>query len=211
MPQTPAGTSFHVAALSATTVSATAVTQAEDAVFTANNTLDADTLVRLKCSDQYLDGRVFPVLVASTTEVTLRGCDTRNITLTGVMTLTKVDAPIHVPGVFQPNVSGGDAKTVTFAPTERLHEQTVFNGWGAVKDGCMIELGDAKGPGYEKLLSLSRTGAEGVWIKKLRNGEYIATPATFAVNENPVVADGQVMAVKVEIYASAPVTRYTLG
>ena len=212
MARTPNGTIASIATAFAAGLAFSAATNAAETVLTVTGgTLAAGDLVEVTSTWSKISNRIFRVKVATATAVTLEDCDTSNTTLYpagGTGTLRKVTNWMPMSQKLTVASSGGDPKTVNFTYVETGDEQTVFDGFGATQYTIDLDADTVGSPLYKQLKTLTDTNAISALRLAAPNGSIVLLSCAMALNENPSMSSGAVMANKLTFFGRGRTVRY---
>lgn len=209
----PNGAVLAIASAYASSITVTAASNAANAVLTATNTLTAGDLIEVTSGWNGLNGRIFRILSATGTTVTLEGvdADTTNTTLypagSGIGSIRKINTFTQVQQVTEFSTTGGDLQYTTFDYLEETFQrqiptvnspQTI-----AMKIGDDITL-----PGFIALRTVSRTRAVTAMRLTLPNGNIVLYNAIFGMNETPDVTKNQIATISVGAALQGKPVRY---
>jgi hypothetical protein len=212
MARTPTGTIASIATTFAAPLAFTAATNATETVLTVTSaTLVAGDLVEVTSTWSRISARVWRVKTATATAITLEGCDTTSTVLFpagGTGSLRKITAQLPLSQQLTISSTGGDAKTVNFSYVETSDEQTIFDGFGATQYEIELDADSVGSTTYTQL----RTLTDGNTVTALRlvtpSGSVVLLSCTLALNENPSMASGAVMANKITFFGRGRSVRY---
>lgn len=215
MARTPTGTAAAVAIAFAAALPFTAATNATEAVLTvAGATLVAGDFVEVTSGWSRISGRIYRVKTATATAITLEGANTTNVTLypagLGAGSLRKVNTWQAVTQQLGISSTGGDAKTVNFSYVETDDDQVVYDGNNATTYTIDIDADAVGTPAYVALQGLSDSKALSALRLTAPSGAMVLLSCTLALNENPSMGPGAVMANKVTFFGRGRVVRYAV-
>jgi hypothetical protein len=212
MARTPNGTIASIATAFAAGLAFSAASNATETVLTVTGaTLVAGDLVEVTSTWSKIGNRIWRVKVATPTAITLEGCDTSNTTLYpagGTGTLRKVTTWLPMSQKLSVASSGGDPKTVNFTYVETGDEQTVFDGFGATQYTIDLDADSVGTPLYNQLKTLTDTNAISALRLATPSGSVVLMSCTLALNENPSMSSGAVMANKLTFFGRGRTVRY---
>jgi hypothetical protein len=212
MAQVPTGTLFDIASAYSAPIAVTAVTNATQAVVTtgAAHTYTNGDFVEI--NNGWFINRVFRILAASASVLTLEGMDTTSATLYPASgapgTIRRVSTWTRITTPMQPQVQGGDPNTVNYRYTDNVQTFTITDGFQPVTETLGIDADSNTTAGYLALRTLTASGAMSALRKTLRTGSLIVTPCTVALNESVLFQEGQINMVRCTFNAGGAVTRY---
>lgn len=209
----PNGSVLSIAASYATSINVTAASNAVNTVLSAANTLVAGDFIEVTSGWNGLNGRVFRVLSATGTTITLDGldADTTNTTLypngSGLGSVRKINTFTQVQQVTEFSTSGGDLQYATFDYLEETFQRqipTVNSPQSiAMKIGDDVTL-----PGFIALRAVARTRAVTAMRLTLPNGNIVLYNAIFGMNETPDVTKNQIATITVGAALQGKPVRY---
>jgi hypothetical protein len=213
MARTPNGTIASIATAFAAGLAFNAASNAAETVLTVTaGTLVAGDLVEVTSTWSKISNRIFRVKVATATAITLEDCDTSNTTLYpaggGTGTLRKVTTWMPMSQKLTVASSGGDPKTVNFTYVETGDEQTVFDGFGATQYTIDLDADTVGSPLYKQLKTLTDTNAISALRLAAPNGSVVLLSCAMALNENPSMSSGAVMANRLTFFGRGRTVRY---
>lgn len=215
MARTPSGTRTSVAKTLEAAVAFTAISNAVEAVCTANaHGLTNGTIVLIESGWGLLNMRAARVKEVSTNNFTLEKIDTSNQTLfspgAGAGTFRAVDPAewVEMDRTKNHTTSGGDAKTVMVKWTESESEIPLPDGFSAVQRSFEMDADMLGSVAYNTLVTLSQTQALTVIRRRPKNGSFTLIPGTISFNEEEVESEGQPVVNKATINAQNRSTRY---
>jgi hypothetical protein len=213
MARTPIGTVASVATAFATALAFTAASNAAETVLTVTGaTLVAGDLVEVTSTWGQLSGRIFRVKTATATAITLEGCNTTSTILypagSGTGSLRKINTWVPLTQQLEINSTGGDAKMVNYQYVETGTEQQAFDGFSATNYTISLDAEAIGGAAYTALQMLTDTQTISALRMMLPNGSAIYMSCTAALNENPSVTKGAIMANPVTFFGRGKVVRY---
>lgn len=212
MAQVPTGTLFDIASAYTAPIAVTAVSNAAAAVVTtgAAHTYANGDFVEI--NNGWFTNRVFRILAASGSTLTLEGMDTTSTTLypaSGAAgTIRRATTFTRITSPMQPQTSGGDPNTVNYRFTDQVQTFTITDGFAPVVETLGIDADAIASQGYLALRALTASGAVSCLRKTLRSGGLILTPCTVALNESVMLQDGQVNMVRCTFNGAGAITRY---
>lgn len=212
MARTPTGTVASIATTFAAPLAFTAATNATETVLTVSGaTLTAGDLVEATSTWSRISNRIWRVKAATATAITLEGCNTSNTTLypTGATgTLRKITDFVSLSQKLDITSSGGDPKTVNFSYVETGDEQTVFDGFGATQYEIQLDADTVGSAVYNQLRTLTDSNTVTALRLAAPSGALVLLSCTLALNENPSMAGGAVMANKLTFFGRGRTVRY---
>lgn len=213
MARTPSGTLFSVATVLSASLNTTVVTNAAEAVVTANAHGYANgDIVIIQSGWGRLQKRAFRVKSVATNTFTLEGADTSNVTLfppgSGLGSVVKVNTWVQITTVMKPSTSGGDAKKINFKYTESDVEFSLNDGFSAVDRTYELDADSIGTPGYNALKTLTDVQTDTVFRSLAKNGALSFLPCTVALNDEEIMQDGSIVTVRLSISGNNRSTRY---
>jgi hypothetical protein len=212
MARTPNGTIATIATAFAAPLAFTAASNATETVLTvAGATLVAGDLVEVTSTWSKISNRIWRVKVATATAITLEGCNTTNTLLYpagGTGSLRKVTDWLQVSQKLTINSTGGDPKTANFTYIETGDEQTVFDGFGATQYEIELDADSVGSAVYNQLKTLTDANTTSALRMTAPSGSVVLLSCTLAMNENPSMASGAIMANKVTFFGRGRSVRY---
>jgi hypothetical protein len=213
MAQVPTGSTFKIASAFAAPRTTTAVSNAAEAVVTsAAHGYSVGDYVEITSAWGRLNKRVFLVKAVTTDSFTLQKGDTTNTNFfpagTGVGSVRKVTAWTQITKVLSTSVSGGDPKTVNYKYVESDVENSLNDGFTAPVLTMEIDADAIGEAGYDALKALTDVQTDTVLSTTTRSGSITLQPCTVALNESPIMQDGQVNRVRATFNGNNRVTRY---
>lgn len=212
MAQVPTGTLFDIASAYTAPIAVTAVSNATQAVVTtaAAHTYSNGDFVEI--NNGWFVNRVFRILSAAGSSLTLEGMDTTSATLypsaSAAGTIRRVSTWTRITTPMQPQVSGGDPNTVNFRYTDNQQTFTITDGFQPVTETLSMDADSNTTAGYLALRALTASGAVSALRKTLRTGSVIVTPCTVALNESVLFQEGAINMVRCTFNAAGAITRY---
>jgi hypothetical protein len=213
MARTPSGTAIAVATAFAASLAFSAASNASEAVLTVSGaTLVAGDFVEVTSGWGRLNNRIFRLKAATSSALTLEGCDTTNLanfpTGLGAGSVRKVSTWSPVSNYTNLTFAGGEPKTATVTFTDTEDDQTLFDGASALSYTVDMDA-DAVGTApYLALKTLSDSGTASVLRMTTKGGAIILLSCTVFLNENPSMNGGQAMLNKVTFFGRGRVVRY---
>lgn len=213
MAQVPTGTTFAIASTYGSSIPTTAVTNATEAVVTATaHGFSNGDFVEMTSGWGRLNLRTFRVKSVAANTFVLEGGDTTSTTYfpagTGTGSVRKVTAFTTISQVLSMSSSGGDPKTVNYKYMDSDVDYSINDGFNAVVQSLELDADSIGAAGYTALKSLTDVQTNTVLRTTMRSGSIILQPCTVALNETPVMADGQINRVRVSFNGNNRVTRY---
>lgn len=213
MAQLPTGSTNQIYTSLAAAKAITGISNAAEAVVssTAHGYSNGD-VVFIESGWGRLNKRAYRIKSVATDSYVLEGCNTTNTTFYpsggGAGSGYKAQTPVQITQVLGMSSSGGEPKQVTYKYFEGDVEYSINDGFTAVTRTMEIDADAIGGTAYSLLLSLTETGANTVLKTMTKNGSFTLLPCTVALNEELVMADGQVNRVRVSINGTNRSTRY---
>lgn len=212
MAQVPTGTLFDIASAYSTTLNITGITNATQAVVTTSAAHTYTNGDFVEVNNGWFINRVFCILAASASVLTLERMDTTSTTLYpaagAVGTIRRVTTWTRITTPMQPQVQGGDPNTVNYRYTDNPQTFTITDGFAPVTETLSIDADSNTSAGYLALRALTASGAVSALRKTLRTGSLILTPCTVALNESVMFQEGQINMVRCTFNGAGAVTRY---
>jgi len=213
MPQLPTGSTYNIASTIAASKVTTIVTNATEAVVTSTtHGYSNGDFVIMTSGWGRLNKRAFRIKSVTTDTFVLEGCNTTNTNFfssgAGVGTVSKVSAFTQITQVMNPSSSGGDAKQVTYKYIESDVEYSINDGFTAVTYGMELDADSIGTAGYTALQTLTDVQTDTVLKITTRSGSINLIPCTVALNETPLMTEGQINRVKVSINGNNRPVRY---
>jgi hypothetical protein len=212
MAQVPTGTLFDIASAFTAPIAITGATNATQCVVT---TASAHTYTNgdiVEVNNGWFINRLFRILAASASVLTLEGMDTTSATLypaSGAAgTIRRASTWTRITTPMQPQVTGGDPNTVNYRYTDNPQTFTITDGFQPVTETLALDADSNTSAGYLALRALTASGAVSALRKTLRTGSLILTPCTVALNESVMFQEGQINMVRCTFNAAGAVTRY---
>jgi len=214
MANVPTGTTFSVVTAFAAAKTISAVTNANPAVVTSTaHGFSNGDLVLVTSGWGRVNNRAFEVknVTANTFEIAVNTTDTNVFPAgSGTGSCTKSSTLVAMSKLMNPQTSGGDPKTVTYKFVDSDVDYSINDGFNAT--GYNFELDDDDSTtGYAALKSLTEVQTDTVLKILLRNGSRIYIPGRVALNEVPVLQEGQINRVRVAFNGNGRPTRYANG
>lgn len=213
MAQVPTGSTFYIASTIATAKTASAVTNAAEAVVTstAHGYSNGDTVIMFSGWGR-LNKRAFRVKSVTTDTFVLEGCDTSNTTYfpagTGIGTVQKISAFTQITTVMNPSSSGGEPKVVSYKFIESDVEYSINDGFTATSYTVELDADSIGGAGYTALKTLTDVQTDTVLKLVTRSGSILLVPCTVALNEAVSLNEGQINRVKATFNGNNRAVRY---
>lgn len=215
MARTPSGTRTSVAKKLSPPVAFTAISNAAEAICTANgHGLQNNTIVLIESGWGRLNMRAARVKAVSANNFTLEKIDTSNQDLfspnAGAGTFRAVDPAdwVEMDRTKNHTTSGGDAKTIMVKWTESDNEIPLNDGFSAVQRSFEMDADMLGTVAYNTLVTLSQTQALTIVRRRPKNGSFTLIPGTISFNEEEVESEGQPVVNKATINAQNTSTRY---
>ena len=213
MAQVPTGSTFYIASTIATAKTASAVTNAAEAVVTstAHGYSNGDTVIMFSGWGR-LNKRAFRIKSVTTDTFVLEGCDTSNTTYfpagTGIGTVQKISAFTQITTVMNPSSSGGEPKVVSYKFIESDVEYSINDGFTATSYTVELDADSIGGAGYTALKTLTDVQTDTVLKLVTRSGSILLVPCTVALNEAVSLNEGQINRVKATFNGNNRAVRY---
>lgn len=213
MASVPTGTTFYVASTLAVAKTVTGISNAAEAVVSATaHGYSAGDTVLLSSGWGRINQRAFRVKSPTTDSFVLEGQDTTSTAFypagSGGGSVQKVTTFTQITQVVGISGSGGDPKSVTYKYMENDVEGSINDGFSATSSTLDLDADSIVTPGYAALKTLTETQIVTVIKTLMRSGAQVLRAGTVALNEDPVLTDGQIAKVKVSINGTGRVTRY---
>lgn len=213
MAQVPTGSTFFIASTIAAAKTASAVTNAAEAVVTstAHGYSNAD-IVLMASGWGRLNKRAFRIKSVTTDTFVLEGMDTTNTTFypsgTGIGFVQKVSTFTQITTVMNPSSSGGEPKNVTYKFIESDVEYSINDGFSATSYAIDMDADSIGTAGYTALKALTEVQTDTVLRVVTRSGSQLLVPCTVALNESVSMSDGQINKVKASFNGNNRAVRY---
>lgn len=209
----PSGTILSVASAFATAKTVSGISNATEAVVSCTaHGYSVGDIVQLYSGWGRLNRRAVRVKSVLTDSFVAEGIDTTNAEFfpagSGGGTAREVNTFTQIPKYLNPSQSGGDPKNVTVRFMDEDVETNLNDGFTAVAESFAIDADQFGTTAYNALKTLSEVQTDTVLKKTLKSGAMIFTPCTIALNENPTLADGQIMTNVVSVNGNGRITRY---
>lgn len=209
----PSRTQIAVATAFAAAKTITAISNAAEAVVSCTaHGYSAGDIVQIYSDWGRLNRRAVRVKSPTADTFVAESIDTTNTTFfpsgSGLGTVRKVTTFTPVPKYLNPNQSGGDPKTVNVRFMDEDTDTSLNDGFNAVTESFDIDADQFGTASYAALRTLTDVQSDTILRKTLRSGVMIFTPCTIALNENPKMADGQIMTNTVSVNGNGRITRY---
>ena len=213
MAAVPTGTLFSVATTFGSTITVTAVTNANPAVCTATaHGLSNGDIIEFTSGWGRANKRVFRVANVATNTFELEGFDTSSTSFfpagTGTGTVREVTAWTQLSKVMNPSTNGGDPKTVTYKFVESDVEYSINDGFTAVSYTLEFDDDDTTS-GYTAMRTLTDAQTDTVMKMLMRSGAVVYLPCTLAMNDVPRLQDGQINRINAQFAGNNRHTRYS--
>ena len=216
MASVPTGTTFFIASAYGSAVSATAVSNASEAVVTtasAHGYTNGD-IIEITSGWGRLNKRTFRIKAASGSVFTLEGADTTITTFfptgSGGGTVRKVTTFTQIVQVLGIQASGGDPKTVTYKYLESDVEFSINDGFASSQLSLELDADSIGTVGYTALKNLTDVQTDTCLRINSRNGAVIFMPCTVALNEAVQLQDGQINRVPLAVNSNGRPVRYAI-
>ena len=213
MAQVPTGTTFFIASAFATAKATTIVTNASEAVVTsAAHGFSNGDFVEIKSGWGRLHKRTFRIKSVTTDTFVLEGADTTNTTFfptgSGIGSVRKVNTWTQITTVMNPQTSGGDPKQVTYKFIESDVDYSINDGFNATQYTVELDADSIGAAGYAALRTLTDVQTDTCLRLVMRSGSIVLLPCTVALNEVPVLQEGQINRVRAVFNGNNRPTRY---
>lgn len=213
MAQVPTGTTFYVASALAAAKAVSGISNATEAVVNATaHSLTTGDDILLSSGWGRLNLRAFKVTVLTPDTFRLNGEDTTNVDFfpsgSGGGSFRKVTTYTQVTQVLTINPSGGDAKNVTYKYMESDVEYSINDGFTATSVTMELDADANTTAGYLACRALTAVQSATVMKTVMRNGGVILRPGTVALNEDVMMADGQINKVRLAMNGTGKISRY---
>lgn len=213
MAAVPTGTLFAVATAFGNAQTASAVSNAAEAVVTcsAHGYSDGD-IVEITSGWGRLNKRIFRVKDATTGTFKLEGMDTSDTSFfpsgSGTGTVREVTTWVQLSKVMNPGSSGGEPKTVTYKFVESDVEYAINDGFTATTMTLEFDDDDTTA-GYTAMRSLTDSQSNTILRMLMRSGAVVYLPCTLAINDVPRLQDGQINRISAQFAGNNRHTRYS--
>lgn len=209
----PSGTILSVASAFGASKTVTGISNASEAVVSCTaHGYSVGDIVQLHSGWGRLNRRAVRVKSATTDTFVAEGIDTTNLEFfpagSGTGTVRKVTTFQQISKYLNPSQSGGEPKNVTVKFMDEDVETNLNDGFTAITESFDIDADQFGSVVYTTLRSLTEVQTDTVLKKTLKSGAQIYTPCTIALNENPRMADGQILTNTVSVNGNGRVTRY---
>jgi hypothetical protein len=213
MATVPTGTVFSLASAFAAAKVTTIVSNAAEAVVTANaHGMAINDIVELNSGWGRLHLRAFRVKAADANTITLEGCDTLNLNYFpaggGIGSVRKVQTWAPLAGVMNPQASGGEPKNTTYKFTESDTENSINDGFTATSYTLDMDADQLGTVGYNAAKALTDAQTNTILRMVPRNNSVLLVPGTVALNEAVKLQDGQINKVTMAFNGSNRAVRY---
>lgn len=215
MPSLPTGARHSLATTFAPAVEITAISNATEAVCTAeDHGLAVGDLVLIESGWSRLNNRPFRVKAVAGDTFTLEGkkANTTNtdfyIPGGGKGYVQKATAWVDIDQVLSTSTSGGEAKKVAYRYEADENEYELNDGWTPVTRTMEIDSDAIDTPGYNALLDLTEVQTTTIMRTINRNGSITLLACTVALNEEEIRQDGQINRVRVDVSGKSRSIRY---
>jgi hypothetical protein len=214
MANVPTGTILSVVTAFAAAKTISAISNANPAVCTSTaHGFSNGDLVLLSSGWGRINNRAFEVknVAVNTFEIAANTTDTSAYPAgSGTGSCIEASTLVAMTKVMNPQTSGGDPKTVTYKFMDADVDYSINDGFNAT--GYTFELDDDDSTaGYAALQSLTEVQTDTILKILLRNGSRIYIPGRVALNEVPVLQEGQINRVRVAFNGNGRATRYANG
>ncbi len=213
MASVPTGTTFYVGSTLGASKTVSGITNATEAVVTcAAHGYSNGDIVLLNSGWGRLNQRAFRIKSVSTNDFVLEGQDTTSTSFypagSGGGSVQKVATFTQITQVVSISGSGGDPKNVTYKYMENDVEGSINDGFSATSATLELDADAIGTAGYTAMKALTELQTTTVIKTLMRNGSQVLRAGTVALNEDPVLSDGQIAKVKVAVNGTGRVTRY---
>lgn len=213
MAQVPTGTTFYVASALAAAKAVSGISNATEAVVnaTAHGLTTGDDIL-LSSGWGRLNLRAFKVTVVTPDTFKLNGEDTTNTDFfpagSGGGSFRKVNAYTQITQVLTVNTSGGEPKSANYKYMEADVEYSVNDGFTASSATMELDADSNATDGYKACRTLTAVQSVTVVKSVTRNGGVVLRPCTVALNEDVIMADGQINKVRLALNGTGKISRY---
>lgn len=213
MAAVPTGTLFSLATAFGNAQTVSAVSNAAEAVVTcsAHGYSNGD-IVEITSGWGKANKRVFRVKDATTGTFKLEGFNTTDTDVypagTGTGTVREVSTWQQLSKVMNPGTTGGEPKTTTYKFVESDVEYAINDGFTATSLTLEFDDDDTT-DGYAAMRTLTDAQSNTVLKQLMRSGAVIYLPVTVALNEMPILQDGQINRVRAQFAGNNRPTRYS--
>jgi hypothetical protein len=196
MANVPTGTLFSLATAFATAKTVTIVTNASTAVVTAvaHGFSNGDAVRFATSGWGRLANRVFEIAGVTTDTFTVP-LDTSDTSVypagTGIGTVQKISTWVQMQKVMNPSTSGGEAKQVSYKFVDSDVEFSINDGFSATSYSFELD-DDTTTAGYTAAKSLTDVQTDTCLKMLLRSGSRVYFPGKVALNDVPILQDGQI-------------------
>lgn len=209
----PSGTVLAVATAFASAKTVTGISNAAECVVSCTaHGYSVGDIVQLYSGWGRLNRRAVKVKSVTTDTFVCTDIDTTNTEFfpsgSGGGTVRKITTFTQISKYLNPNQSGGDPKNVTVRFMDEDVDTNLNDGFNAVTESFEIDADQFGTPAYNALRTLTDVQTDTVLKKTLKSGVTIYTPCTVALNENPRLADGNIMTNVVSVNGNGRITRY---
>lgn len=207
MANVPTGTIFSLATAFASAKTVTIVTNASSAVVTAvGHGYSNGDAVRFPTSGWgRLANRVFEIAGVTTDTFTIP-LDTTDTSVfpaaAGIGSVQKISTFVQLTKLMNPATSGGDAKQVTYKFVDSDVEYSINDGFTATSYSLELD-DDTTTAGYIAAKALTDVQTDTVLKMLLRSGSRVYIPGKVALNDVPVLQDGQINRMKLAFNGNA--------
>ncbi len=209
--QIPNGSRLEIASVMAASLTVTVATNATNAVLTVTNTLAAGSYVEFTSGWAKATNRVYRLLAATGTTVTLEGLDTTSTANypagAGIGSIRGATTFVPVLQILDLATDGGEAQTGTFKYLENLTETEFITGISA--SAYTFNIGDDISlAGYVALKAASDGAVQTAFKMTLPSGGVIVSAVKPFVNQNPKTDQDQLITVSARLPVQNGVQRY---
>lgn len=209
----PSGTILAVATAFASAKTVDDISNAAECVVSCTaHGYSVGDIVQLYSGWGRLNRRAVKVKSVTTDTFVCTDIDTTNTEFfppgSGGGTVREITTFTQISKYLNPNQSGGDPKNVTVRFMDEDVDTNLNDGFNAVTESFEIDADQFGTPAYNALRTLTDVQTDTVLKKTLKSGVTIYTPCTVALNENPRLADGNIMTNVVSVNGNGRITRY---
>lgn len=213
MAQTPTGTIFSVATAFGTAKTVSGITNATQGVVTATaHGFTNGDVVEITSGWGKLNKRTFEIGSVTTDTFVLLKADTTSLEFypsgSSAGSARKVTTWQQLIKVMNPSSSGGEPKQVTYRFLDSDVEYSINDGFSATSYNLELDDDDTTA-GYTALRALTDVQTDTVLKLLLRNGSRVYIPGKVALNDMPVLQDGNINRMKLVFNGNGRHTRYS--
>lgn len=213
MAAVPTGTLFSLATAFGSNITVTAVSNASTAVCTATaHGLSDGDIIEFTSGWGRANKRVFRVDNKTTDTFELEGFNTTDTNFfpagSGIGTVREITTWQQLSKVMNPATSGGDPKNVVYKWVESDVEYSINDGFTATSMTLEFDDDDTTA-GFTSMRTLTDSQSNTVMKMLMRSGAVIYLPVTVALNEMPILQDGQINRVRASFNGNNRPTRYS--